>query len=310
MRTYALTWKVLAWMLGASACVGAVCGQPSDDLLQRGTQLFKAHDLEQAEAVTRRLLTVEPKSARAMYLLGTILEAEKKPKESLEWFTRAAAMLPPQGEDLRVVAMDYVLLNAYTDALRWLNESVKLDPGNAEAWYDLGRTRMMQGDLHGARQPLLQAQMLKPGQAKVANNLGVVAAGENQPGQAAMLYREAIRLQAKDAHPSEQPLLNLGVLLLQESRPAEALPLLLEAMHDAPRNAKCREELARAEEQQGQRKDAIEQLERAVELEPKSASLHFQLGQMYRRAGLGEKAKAELKLSGNLYGTRSSGDGP
>ena len=244
-----------------------------------------------------------------MYLLGTILEAKHQAKESLEWFTRAAAVQPPNGEQLRVVALDYVLLNAYPDALHWLTRSVELDPGNAEAWYDLGRARMMQGDMHGARQPLERAQALQPRQVKVLNNLGVVAEGENRPAEAEALYRQAISFQAKDAHPSEQPLLNLGKLLLDRGNSEEALALLLSAVRAAPDDARCREQLARAEEQQGQQSEAIAQMERAVALQPESAALHYQLGQIYRRAGLSEKAKAELSLSGKLYQNGSSGDG-
>ena len=282
------------------------CCQAEPSLLARGRQLFFERNLAQAETVTRQALAADPKSAAATYLLGHILEAEKKPTESLEAFTHAAAFATPTGEDLRVVAMDYVLLNAYPEALRWLTRSVQLDPDNAEAWYDLGRAMMMQGDLHGARLPLERSLALIPGQTKVIDNLGVVAEGEDDPERAAALYRQAIALGARELNPSEQPYLNLGSLLLQQGKPAQALPLLMKAVHQAPHDAKCHEMLARAEEQQDQRPAAIEQLELAVALEPGSAALHYQLGQLYRRAGFPDKAKVQLELSGSLYGTHSS----
>jgi Flp pilus assembly protein TadD len=49
----------------------------------------------------------------------------------------------------------------------------------------------------------------------------------------------------------------------------------------------------------------VSELETAAQLDPDSAPLHFMLGQAYRRAGLIDKAKAELARAATLNASRS-----
>lgn len=292
----------------ALACLGVSTSAftQTPDSLEPCLQSFAAHNLSQADACSRAYLVRQPHSAPAMFLLGRVLEARDQPVESLEWFTRAAAEAMPSAEDLRLVAMDYVLLNSYPDAHRWLSKSVEMDPRNPETWYDLGRVRMMQGNLPSARAPLERSLALKPRQAKVANNLGIVAEAESAPEQAETLYRQAIAWETAGDRLSEQPYLNLGTLLISKQRSAAAIPLLEKAASLAPADTKIHEQLARAQEQQGNTERALAELELAVKLDPASAHLHYQLGQLYRHTGHPEKAKAELLLSGTLYQQHSS----
>ena len=280
----------------------------ADAPLSTARTAFLLKDFNRAEAETRTYLAAHPHSAAGMYLMGHILESKHDPRPSLSWFTKAAATASPSAEDLRIVAMDYVLLDSYPDALHWLSLSVELDPHNAEAWYDLGRARMMQGDFHGAQHPLEQALQLEPKLVKVENNLGVVYEGENSPARAAEAYKLAIAWQQSAPHPSEQPLLNYGKLLLTQNHSAQALPLLRSAVTIAPNDVKCNEEFARALDKQGSFPDAIQYMANAIHLQPESARLHFEMGQIYRHAGQQDKAKQELTLSQHLYGAKSSPD--
>ena len=303
----------MAAILGGPRCFPqAISGteaakSTAGSLADARTDLQKG-ELTRAETEARAVIAAEPGSADAMYLLGHILEVRKQTTESLAWFTRAASVRRPSGEDLRLVGLDYVLLNAYPEALHWLELSVKEDPQNAEAWYDLGRAQMMQEQSAVAQVSLSKALTLHPRLVKAENNLGVVYEQQNESDKAATAYQQAIAWQKDDAHPSEQPLLNLGALLLKQAKTAEALPLLQQAAAIAPNDVRCNEQLARALEQQGDRTAAIEHLQRAVVQQPESARLHYELGQMYHRAGEAEKATRELKLSKQLYGSQSNSD--
>lgn len=75
------------------------------------------------------------------------------PRDSLAWFNRATKAAPPTGDDLRIVALDYVLGKDTSEALHWLTRSVTMDPANAEAWYDPGRGKMTQGDFAAVYRP-------------------------------------------------------------------------------------------------------------------------------------------------------------
>jgi cytochrome c-type biogenesis protein CcmH/NrfG len=98
-------------------------------------------DLPEAEKLTRQLLSHHDQSSEAHFLLAHILFAEDKPAASLQEFTRAAHLAHPSADDLRIVFLDYVLLNDYPDADKWISQSLLMDPKNAEAIYVLGRIR-------------------------------------------------------------------------------------------------------------------------------------------------------------------------
>ncbi len=282
--------------------------KPSDPgtLLAEAKARYESGDFAAAQQIAERYLDHSPASFEAMYLIGHSYEREKKAKESLEWFTKAAALSRPNAEDLRTVGLDYVLLNDYPDAIRWLERAVVEDATDAEAWYALGRARMTVGNTQAAEKALRNALELEPRLVKAENNLGVLYESENRPADAIRAYREAIAWQSTAPQPSEQPLLNLGTLLVTQQKGKDALTFLQQAEAIAPGSAKIHEQLARALDQVGDPAAAMAQMQIAIQLEEKNPRLHFVLGQMYRRAGMTQEAAAELALSRQLYGAHST----
>lgn len=278
----------------------------SDALLMEGKALVNTGDLSHAEQALRGYVAQNLRSSDAMYLLGYVLQRENHPKESLEWLTKAAAVAPPKAEDLKIAALDYVLLDDYDDAVRWLQRALQSDDKDAEIWYSLGRARMMQGNYTAAEQAFHRALILAPTSVKAENNLGLTYEAENRNSEALAAYAAAIAWQQRIDHPSEQPLLNYGTLLISQNRSAEAVTALESAARIAPANAKCHEQLARAYEQTGEMEKAQRQMEEAVRLDNGNARLHYQLGQMYRHAGKATQAKDELDRSAKLYGTHGT----
>ena len=281
-------------------------GNDSGVLLVAARALYKAERFSEAEQYALSLIAANPQSADAMYLIAHIYEAEDHPRQSLEWFTKAAALVRPKAADLRAVGLDYVLLEDYTDAIHWLRRAVEFDEKDSEAWYDLGRALMMQGDSPAAEHALLKSLQIEPRSVKAENNLGLTYEAENRNQDALAAYRAAIAWDASATTPNEQPLLNLGTLLVTLQRAVEAVPILQRAVRSAPRDVKVHEQLARALEQTGDSAGALAQMQQAVQLDAQNARLHFALGQMYRRSGHAEEARKELQLSGQLYGAHST----
>lgn len=281
-----------------------------DAPIMQAKSLLNLGEPSAAEPVIRTFLQQESRSAPALYLLGYILQLENKARESLEVFTRAATIASPRPEDLRLVALDYVLLEDYIDAIHWLTRAVADDPRNAEAWYDLGRAQMHQGNFVESEQDFKQSLALSPSNAKALDNLGLSYEAQNRTEDALHAYSRAIEAQRNSNHPTEQPLLNFGALLNTENRAIEAISPLRQAAALAPSSSRCHEELSRAYAGTHQNDLAREQMEQAVALDPQNPRLHFQLGQMYRHAGLTDRAQSELQKSAELYSTRSSTENP
>jgi tetratricopeptide (TPR) repeat protein len=111
----------------------------TDALLYRAKCLVHLQEFREAEPALRAYLQSHRRSADALYMLGFVLNREDRPADSLAAYTEAAAIAPPSSDDLKIVGLDYVLLNDYGDAIKWLEQAVALDASNKDAWYFLGR---------------------------------------------------------------------------------------------------------------------------------------------------------------------------
>lgn len=305
-RVFVLGVMLTSAVLSAPLCHCQTAEASPAVPLTEAREFFKKHQWKNAEELLNAYLQQNPHSAEALYLLGQVLEGSNRPKEALVTFNKAVVVRKPTAEEVRVIALNYVLLGDYRGSVHWLERSLEMDDHNSETWYDLARSKMMLGDYIGAQPAMEKALAINPKMVKAENNLGLILEAQNRTAEAAEAYRLAVEWQRSDPHPSEQPLLNYGTLLIDQQRSKEALPLLEQAVIIAPGNAKCHEQLARAFEREGEPVHAIGEMKTATSLDPENPRLHFQLGQLYRRVGEQDKARDELMLSQKLYGARSS----
>jgi tetratricopeptide (TPR) repeat protein len=278
----------------------------TDALLYEGKCLIDLRDFPAAEKALRQYIARHPESYDALYLLGFVLNRENRPSESLDLYTEAARLRAPTGDDLKIVGLDYVLLNDYADAVRWLEKSVELDATNAEAWYYLGRAYYTQSRLPDASKAFQAVLKLNPNDSKAENNLGLIFESQAQPEAAAEAYHKAIAWQEQGEHPSEQPYLNLGSLLLDQDQMAEAAKTLETAVRIAPSNSLCRLKLGTAYLRAGNLNDARRELEKSVQLAPDDPAAHYQLGRLYKQMNQMEKAKVEFDRTAELQSRAAS----
>jgi Flp pilus assembly protein TadD len=256
------------------------------------------------ESGLRHEFELHPDSAPILYKLGLVLRQENRPKESLETYTQAAHLEKPNAEQLRSVALDYVLLDDYNDAIHWLQIAASLEPQNADVLYSLGRCYYSQSRYPEAEQMFLRVLQIKPDHLKAEENLGLIYDFANQPEKAEAALRTAASW-AGDEATDEWPFLDLGSFLLDHDRAAEAAPFLRRASVISVKCAACHEKLGRALVATGDASGGIKELEIAVQLDPKNPKTHFQLGVAYRAAGALDKSRAEFALSQSLYGEHS-----
>src|SRR5258707_11412676 len=266
----------------------------TDALLYEGKAYIHLEQFTAAEGALRRYLLAHATSSDALYLLGYVLHREGKAAESLETYTKAAQLRTPTGDDLKIVGLNYVLLNDYPDAIKWLERAVEAEPKNKEAWYFLGRAYYTKSRLPEARKAFLTVLQLDPRDAKAENNLGLILESEALPDAAMDAYRKAIQWQELSVHPSEQPYLNLGSLLIEQSQVGKAIPLLQKAVELAPKDAICRLKLGTAYLRLGKLKDAQRDLEKAVQLAPDDPVAHYQLGKLYKEMKALDRARTEF----------------
>jgi tetratricopeptide (TPR) repeat protein len=299
---------------GAAATLFAKAEEASpgttEALLYEGKARVHLEQFTVAESALRRYATQHPDSDDALYLLGYVLHRENKASESLEVYTKAARLRTPAADDLKIVGLDYALLNDYPDAIKWLERAVEAEPKNKEAWYFLGRAYYTRSRIAEARGAFLRVLELDPQDAKAENNLGLVLESEAQPDAAISAYRKAIAWHESAAGPSEQPYLNLGSLLIEQSRVDEAIPVLQKAVGIAPNDALCHLRLGTAFLRSGKLDDARLHLEKAVILAPEDASAHYQLGKLYKQLKFMDRAKKEFDRTAELQSEAAASGTP
>jgi tetratricopeptide (TPR) repeat protein len=272
----------------------------TDALLYQAKSLVHLQDFAGAERALRRYIPSHRDSSDALFMLGFVLNRQNRPAESLASYTQAAAITRPTADDLKIVGLDYVLLDDYPDAIKWLEKAVTLDGANKDAWYYLGRAYYMKGRLIEARKAFVSVLKIDPHDAKAENNLGLIYESSAQPDDAIESYRKAIAWQEQTPHPSEQPYVNLGNLLLDQGHAEEAVGTLEKAVALAPENVSCRLNLGIAYLRTRQLEGAQRELEKATQLEPENAAAHYQLGKLYKAIHALDRAKAEFNRTAEL----------
>jgi len=283
----------------AAALDDKACAGEAQEAVQR-------RDYEGAKAVLRKAIASGHDCADAHFLLAYVLLRQDLPKDSLAEYTLAAEQRTPSAEDLRNVALDYVLLNDYADAGRWALRSLESDKNDPETWYVLGRIKYSTGDFHSAVDCFQHSLALAPKSVKAQNNLGLAFEGLNEAEKAIDAYHAAIALQLNSTPQSEQPLLNLAALLIHRSQLEEALPLLLQAAVIAPAEPRVHEQLGQLYTRRQDFADARREYEKAVSLAPSDPRLHFLLGQAYRHSEMNKEAEQEFATAARLNGTHST----
>ena len=299
----------LALLLCCAATAQQATPPSSGTSLDEPRSLVRTGQLPLAEAALSKYLEQHPSSADAHFLLGYVLFREQKARESLAAYTAGAQWQRPSADDLRVVASDYILLNDLTDADKWFTEVTAQKPGDAEAWYLLGRTKYNENRFAEAITSFERVLALRPQDVSAEDNLGLAYEGLGLTQDAKTAFQRAIDWQG--AQPKDgQPYLNLGNLLTTQGDLDGGVRALTQAASLAPENAKIREQLGRAYEAKGDLISAQRELEQAVRLAPNASALHFQLGQVYHRRGLAKEAAAEFSSCGRLNGSHSSTEVP
>ncbi|UWZ85849.1 tetratricopeptide repeat protein [Occallatibacter riparius] len=256
------------------------------------------------EAELRAQITQRPNDANPVYSLALLLLQEGKAHESLDAYTHAAQLRTPVAEEIRSVALDYVLLNDYDDAIRWLERAVRMDPANVRVLYSLGRCYFSRDRYLDAERMFAHVLALEPKNLKAQENLGLVFDATNQPDRAEEALRIAASWADKDG-TDEWPFLDYGGFLLDHGRAQESVEPLRTAAHIQPNCAACHQKLGRALIGSHELKDGIAELEIAARLGPSDPKTHYELGRALRQAGQTERAQQEFALSQKLYASHS-----
>lgn len=299
------------WEPAAAAFAEVERRQPNqtDALLFEGKCLVNLNRFEDAAEALQAYRKAHPKSEDADYLLAYVRFRQDRPKESLELMHEAASLRPPSADDLKIGALDYVLMGDYTEAGRYLEEAVRIAPHNVEARYHLGRVRYQQNGFDEAIVSFQEVLRLDPNNVKAEDNLGLCLEAKNQMEDAIAAYQKAIEMDKKSLPQSAQPYLDLGALLVKTNRADEGIAHLLKAAEIDPKSSQVRYQLGKAYFDLHRYSDAQGAAEEASRLDPKDSATHYLLGRIYQRLNKPELSAKEFQLTEELRQKQEAGNG-
>lgn len=251
--------------LGAAALAAvflAGCGGAAErkaKYLEKGQTLYEQRNHDKAQLELRNALQIDPKDARAHFLLGRILEDKRDFSAAARSFL-AAIEQEPKSVDARVrLGRLYLLGGAPDRAVQVANEALELAPDNAAAIALRGGIKGVQGDVDGAIKDGERALALDPAET------------------------DAISLVAG--------------LYVKKKRVDDAIKLLADAVEKRPDHIVLRVLLADVYAGQGRDDEAAVQLQKIIEQKPDELAHRLRLASYYAKRKRLDDAEAVLRAA-------------
>ena len=224
------------------------------EALAVAVQYHQSGNLQQAEAIYRQVLQVDPNNVDALHLLGVI--AGQMGKHDL--------------------------------AVEYISQAIRIRPSDAVLHHNLGKALKDQGQLGEAAEVRKLAGAVSPiieeasvADARQYNERAIALARQGKLVEAAAFFRQALRLWPDFAEAHS----NLGNVLQEQGQLAAAVAQYQEAIRLKPNYAEACSNLGNALREHGQTAEAVAQCEEALRLKPDFAEAHYNLGNALRDQG-------------------------
>ena len=179
-------------------------------------------------------------SAAAQSELGRAFEGAGDLPEAAKCLERAARLSEGDAETLGSLAVVYARLRRFDDGRRLFRQILDSDPRAPAIWNNLGMLELSAGNRRAAADAFQQAVSADPNYGAAWRGLGAALVATDAAG-ATEAWRRALALTPGDF----DTLFNLGLVLAEGPRAAEALPYLKQFVAQAPRHRYDRD-IARA----------------------------------------------------------------
>ena len=267
---------------------------------EMGKLLLAAEYFDAAEACFANAGTLAPSEMRWPYYLGHAFRRGNRNEQAAEAFTRALTLKPDDVPSLVWLAEIRLASNRADEAQRLLDSARAIEPQSGAALYGLGRAALARQDYVAAVKYLEAALTIAPTATRIHYPLALAyrGLGNRQQAEAHLRARGEVDL------PPTDPLMSEVAGLLQnaaafEARGSQALTArdwptaveqLSKAIEIAPRNAYTHLNLGTAFYMQRNADRALEQYREAVRLMPSLARAHFGIGVVMETRGQDQAA--------------------
>jgi tetratricopeptide (TPR) repeat protein len=251
------TFIILLLVTAVISCAGPETKKAK--YMVKAEQFIKESNWPKARISLQNVLKIDPKDARAFYLLGEVEEKEENLKNALGDYFKAVELKPNYREALIKLGRFYLLSHDFTNAEETADKILKNDPGNPSAETFRGAVFFLKGDSKKALEISENAAVKYP----YANDL--------------VSFLSSLYVEKGDLRNAEK-VLKKGI----EGNPDSTILL---------------SSLADVQMKQGQKGEAENTLKRIIQIEPKELKHRLLLAVYYDRNKMSEKAEEVLKVA-------------
>jgi tetratricopeptide (TPR) repeat protein len=247
-----------------------------------------------AAAARRRLLGVGAILVVALFACFTITRGQLRHWQNSETLFRHALLVTKNNHVAHnVIGMSLFLQGKTNEAMIHLQESVRLQPSDAEAQNNLGGALLKAGKTAEAVAHFQQALQINPDYVKAHNNLGVVFLRQGQTAEAAEQFNASLMLNPED--PDTQ--CAVGDFAFAQGRFSDAVTNYQSALQVRPDMVEAHQHLGMALVALGRPGEAVAPYQEALRLKPDLLDVHIKLGNVLLGQGKLDKAAARFRTA-------------
>lgn len=267
-------------------------------------QALDAHDYLTAEKILLAEIDRDPQgpgAARLLAFAGTVYFLNQDYLNAAVAWKKSEALTPLDPRLEFSLAMAYVRIHHSEWARPLLETLAAHAPDNAVYPFWLGRLDYDGHQYNGAIRHFQRAIELDPAMARAYDNLGLCYYYQNQNTLAVSNYTKAIELEHNTPHASPWPFLNLAITqqFLNQLKDAEAN--LHQALQLDPKLAPAHFQLGTVLEDLGRNEEAVTELRQSAALDAAYAEPHMALARIYHKLGKTQDARTEVDIYLRLH---------
>jgi len=273
-------------------------GEDSDGPLQEAERDIAANKFQESESRLNVYLKDHPDSSKAHYDLGYIQFRTHDMGASIKELSKSLELNPANAEAHKILALDCSIVGRYDLAEVELVEAARLKPESAEIHYFLARTYYTRGVYPLAQSEYQTSIRLDPSSVKAYSNLGITLEALGDSAGALKNYTRAIQLEDQEKYRSEWPDVYLSAFYNRQKNATQALIYARRAVELNPRSDTVYFEMAKAYRTQKEFQKSADAARRAIAINAQVPDYYYVLGLVLRELGnQRESAKALAKYA-------------
>ncbi|MDH4021953.1 MAG: tetratricopeptide repeat protein [Gammaproteobacteria bacterium] len=273
----------------------AACGSPEQraaEYLDKAQKLYDDGDFVKARIEAQNAAQLEPKNAKARYILALVAEEEKQYQQMFGHLTVAVDSDPSNVEARLKLGTLYFLGQSWDDAAKQVEELMKLAPDDARVHLLNARVLIQKQDQAGGLAEIDTALKLDPDYVDAILLRSAADAMESIDKGLASLETAIDRLPADKT----RPLRELRVIMLAQGKRMSDVEVSLRSLsEDFPEEQAYQVQLAQFYTSQGRVDEADQLLKKFTEADPTDAEKQLGYVQFLATQRDAERAEAALK---------------